>query len=910
MSEAITLVEIDIDFCSLTYGVGPCTAAASVAILDEDGFPLLDESGDEIEAESTLQGIQDESGQTLLDESGEDILDETSVIVGTRCYNTFATCQDRPNFTNEPKTLRYSVASANTDKGDIDSIPSLVSVRHKPGRIRIGQDLGERASVTCTFEDHRHSDIGVDPYVTDRTYDPLTQGTYWGRFVARNPFIIERPLRVYHGRAGDTFPADFERRDYLIESMSGPGLQGSVQIVAKDPLRLADGDQAQAPAASTGLLDAGISDSATSLTLAPAGIGAEEYSGVTYVAINREICEVTNRTGDVLTIVRGQLGTEAQAHDADDTVQVVLEYTPQQPSDILADLLLNYANVDASWVDTTEWNESDTLFVGRNFTGYVAEPTPVKVLISEILEQAGANMWWSETEQRIRYEPLRVVVGPPTVGADQMISDSFKSRSLPEKRLSQVWTYYGQINPLEPDEPRNYRAVAVEVDGDAESANEYGRPSIRKLFSRWVAATGRSGAQELNARLLARRRDPPRQFEFSLARYASDPPEMGDTIAVQAQPLQDAQGLPSSVTTQVISVGARFDAFGVVAEEFRFTTTDGGAAGAGLNPSRPIDIVNDTPNVNLWIEYLSLYPNPTDLNQEIGSVDAGTDTITINGHGYQNDARLIFVDAADLPAPFVAGTTYYVINQTANTFQLSATEGGAAINITDAGTGTNFVRLEVDVPVTIDPNIQVYSTSSANPALTVGNFVDGVNITLRVREGAYIIGKGGEGGDATFFNGLSGEDGGTALFTRYDIDVENDGTIAGGGGGGGAGGSGSEGAFAIIGWAGAGGGGAGRNAGGGGASGGSPAQQAANGTLTTGGPGGDGEDAPADPRGGDGGDGGDLGQAGGNGSLGSASGIDSDIGVGGSGGAAGTAIDGDSQVTLTGSGTVTGPQVN
>ena len=33
-------------------------------------------------------------------------------------------------------------------------------------------------------------------------------------------------------------------------------------------------------------------------------------------------------------------------------------------------------------------------------------------------------------------------------------------------------------------------------------------------------------------------------------------------------------------------------------------------------------------------------------------------------------------------------TVYYVVNPTTNTFQLSATQNGPAINITDAGTGT------------------------------------------------------------------------------------------------------------------------------------------------------------------------------------------------------------------------------
>jgi len=44
-----------------------------------------------------------------------------------------------------------------------------------------------------------------------------------------------------------------------------------------------------------------------------------------------------------------------------------------------------------------------------------------------------------------------------------------------------------------------------------------------------------------------------------------------------------------------------------------------------------------------------------------------------------------------LPTPLTAGSAYYVINTTGTTFKLSLTQGGAAIDITDAGTGTHFI---------------------------------------------------------------------------------------------------------------------------------------------------------------------------------------------------------------------------
>jgi hypothetical protein len=51
-------------------------------------------------------------------------------------------------------------------------------------------------------------------------------------------------------------------------------------------------------------------------------------------------------------------------------------------------------------------------------------------------------------------------------------------------------------------------------------------------------------------------------------------------------------------------------------------------------------------------------------------------------------ASLTLSSTAALPAPLVVGTTYYVVNPTASTFQVSATSGGAPITLADAGGGT------------------------------------------------------------------------------------------------------------------------------------------------------------------------------------------------------------------------------
>jgi hypothetical protein len=67
---------------------------------------------------------------------------------------------------------------------------------------------------------------------------------------------------------------------------------------------------------------------------------------------------------------------------------------------------------------------------------------------------------------------------------------------------------------------------------------------------------------------------------------------------------------------------------------------------------------------------------------------AATNNVNLTGHRYQNGDKVEFPTLTG-GAGLTAGTDYYVVNAAANTFQVSATRGGAAIDITtDATAGT------------------------------------------------------------------------------------------------------------------------------------------------------------------------------------------------------------------------------
>lgn len=71
---------------------------------------------------------------------------------------------------------------------------------------------------------------------------------------------------------------------------------------------------------------------------------------------------------------------------------------------------------------------------------------------------------------------------------------------------------------------------------------------------------------------------------------------------------------------------------------------------------------------------------------EGASADAGTDAVTSVGNGLANGNRVAFF-GADVPAGLTEGTLYHVVGAATDSFQVSATAGGAAVDITDAGSG-------------------------------------------------------------------------------------------------------------------------------------------------------------------------------------------------------------------------------
>lgn len=74
---------------------------------------------------------------------------------------------------------------------------------------------------------------------------------------------------------------------------------------------------------------------------------------------------------------------------------------------------------------------------------------------------------------------------------------------------------------------------------------------------------------------------------------------------------------------------------------------------------------------------------------------ASTDVFTASSHGMANGDKVAFCPDTNLTLPtgITAYTTYYVINTATNTFQISTTPGGSAVNLTADGAG-KFIKVK------------------------------------------------------------------------------------------------------------------------------------------------------------------------------------------------------------------------
>jgi hypothetical protein len=507
MNEPITLVEIDRDVCSLSFGVSPCPAT------------------------------------------------------GTPCYNTWRTCAAPAAFTATTQTLRFSKPRADLPLS-LDAVPSVVSSSTAPTELNVGDvdassgPLGKRAQATVTFQDHPTSDIQLDPYIAQRTYNPLTRGTFWTKMQARWPYHKGRKMRIRDGYIGQN-PVDMITREYLIDSIDGPDSRGRVTLRAVDPLRILDDKTSQAPEQSSGELSSSINATQTSITVSGAILANYPASGT--LRIDDELMTYTGRTesAGIITftgITRATDGTAAEAHEVETRVQTCIRYTDINAWEVAQDIIQNYAPAAYSFIDLAQWEtEADQWLDGFIVSSVISKPTGINQLLAELCRDAQFFIWWDERAQKILIRAVRPPSEVPISWSDDanIIAGSQSIQYKTDERISQVWYYY-QPRDLSKDltQEANYRKVRIRIDASSQSEREYNESAIEKIFSRWVRSDAIVTA--ITTRIINRYRQTPFYLTVSV-----DAKDRGlwtaDVVDVSTRIITNFDGLPTATRYQIIS---------------------------------------------------------------------------------------------------------------------------------------------------------------------------------------------------------------------------------------------------------------------------------------------------------------------------------------------------------------------
>jgi hypothetical protein len=497
-------------------------------------------------------------------------------------------------------------------RGDLPTLSQTADVLFWAAQFVEGDELTDYIKTEATAITIPDATTG---YEVRDAFDPYERGTFWGKFLARNPFYANYRARVRRGFMGDALE-DMNVRSYIVDRITGPK-NGRVSLSMKDLFSLIEARKAVAPVASQGELFAGISISDTTATLSPAGIGDEEYPASGHVAIQSEAIFFT-RSADVLTFLdgsppastRGSLNTEAEAHDAEDLVQLVLSFESELVQDIIYTLLTEYAEIPAANIDKDEW---DILAAAAGmddlYTARIVEPTPVKDLIGELCEQAGCTVWHDPATDMIRFQPLRPQGGVKTVTDREWIVDgSLDLKRQDNKRVSRTAVYFAQDNPtLRLDDRKNYRQRVITPDLAAESPTQYGVPAIKEIFSRWIPQFSSGLAGDVGARINALFRDPPHEASFRLFRDRDGQLQLAEPFNLLTFEGQDDTGAQTPILMSPVEIAREENEIAVKAQGVKFFTDPDEVAGV-----REITLNStDMRNLNLRTIHDSIYAAPT-----------------------------------------------------------------------------------------------------------------------------------------------------------------------------------------------------------------------------------------------------------------------------------------------------------
>lgn len=491
----VTLAVITLDYCSLTYGVGACTAT----------YP-------------------------------------------TYCYNTRATCKQLSSYVRSTKNYYFTSLKSPLPFKQGER-PYLLSASYAPTEIKTSFTVNARVKIKLADEDD--TDVGIDPYLSTRT---SVQGTYWKKLLARNPYFKGRPIKIYEGfvpsgddrylkNEGGHFITDESgnriEMEYDIDNPAGIFVQkwfgvidnitlekGAVIIEGVDILKSIS--KVEVPVKTECKLLSALTSATTNLMSIDSVTAFDTTGG--YVCLQTEIIQYATLSTDAKTLInlqRGSFGTDITEYSTGQKIQKCRYFASQNPFDLLTTLLVADGGIASSYLNTTQIAAEKGLVSGieQNMSRIMFKPTKVQDVFFEIIDLMDLRAWVGENLK------INIKRNLPNKGGREYarISDDnsiiYKSGNVDlnqDSRLSRCAIYYNYSVTGDPDEPASYERIAAAIDIDAESSNEYGEISDKRFYCPWLhSSDGVSSAYDRYAanlvkRKLMRYRNPLKQINIAV----------------------------------------------------------------------------------------------------------------------------------------------------------------------------------------------------------------------------------------------------------------------------------------------------------------------------------------------------------------------------------------------------------
>ena len=233
----------------------------------------------------------------------------------------------------------------------------------------------------------------------------------------------------------------------------------------------------------------------------------------------------------------------------------------------------------------------------------------------KLAEQVGLALVPDLENQQIRLVALK----PPGSGAAVIDDESWIKlasmdvKDVPKKRLSQVWTSFGQINPTGSlKSAANYRSTLISRDVAAEGDDEYTKAAVKKNLQSLDTAIWQSGGGEFKRSLTLALFAICIGNSDSMCRYSAAP------ISAWATPRRCKRAMPKTppaapdtIPIRILSLKKREEWITVEAEEQRYVNEVAAT-------DRTVVVDGAVKDFNLRTEHDKLYQAPT-----------GTETVTL-----------------------------------------------------------------------------------------------------------------------------------------------------------------------------------------------------------------------------------------------------------------------------------------